>query len=99
MGYTVSMWPRSRTGLAAARAGKVHLQVIAEILDAMEFCMAADFLEAAGQKGAQLVHCRFVVAGGFDFYQLADGFGDGVFSLGKEAQSIGGFAGDGLGPR
>ena len=49
--------------LAAARAGKVHLQVVAEILNAMEFGMTADFLEAAGQKRAQLVHCRFVVAG------------------------------------
>ncbi len=63
MGYTVSMWPSSSTRLAAARAGEVHLQVVAEVRDAMEFCMAADFLEAAGQKGAQLVHCRFVVAG------------------------------------
>ena len=93
MGYTVSMWPSSRTGLPLRAPAEVHLQVIAEILDAMEFCVAADFLEAAGQKRAQLVHCRFVVAGGFDFHQLADGFGDGVFSLGKETQSIGGFAG------
>jgi hypothetical protein len=51
----------------------------------MEFCVAADFLEAAGQKCAQLIHRRFVVAGGFDFYQLADGFRDGVFPLGEKA--------------
>ena len=64
----------------------------------MEFRMAADFFEASGQKRAQLVHCRLVIAGGFDFYQLADGFGDGVFALGKEAQAIRGFGGDGLRP-
>ena len=45
------------------RPGKVHLQVVAEILNAMEFGMTADFLEAPGQKRAQLVHGRFVVAG------------------------------------
>ncbi len=78
---------------------EVHLQVIAEVRDAVEFCVPADFLEAASQKGAQLVHCRFVVAGGLDFYQLADGFCDGVFPLGKETEAIRGFAGGGLGPR
>jgi hypothetical protein len=31
---------------------KVYLQVVAEILNAMEFGMAADFLEASGQKRA-----------------------------------------------
>ncbi len=79
-------------------AGKVHLQMVAAVRHAMEFCVAADFFEAAGQKRAQLVHCRFVIAGGLDFYQLADGFGDGIFPLGKVAQAVRGFGGGGLRP-
>ena len=54
----------------------------------MKFGVAANFLEAPGQKRAQSVHGRFVVAGRFDFHQLADGFGDGVFSLSEETQPV-----------
>ena len=54
---------QQQDGLATAPAGKVHLQMVAEILDPMEFCMAADFLEAAGQERSQLVHGLLVVAG------------------------------------
>src|SRR5579862_1387243 len=67
--------------------------MVPEVLRAMEFRVAADLLEASGQESAQLVHCRFVVAGGFDLYQLADGFGDSVFALGKKTKSLGRFAG------
>ena len=83
--------------LAFAAPREVHLQVVAEVRDAMKFCVAADLLEASGQKSAQLIHRRFVVAGGFDLDQLADGFSDGIFSLGEVKQSVGGFGGDRLG--
>ena len=75
---------QKQDGLAAALGGEIHLQVVAKILSAMKLGVASQSFEAPRQKRAQAVDGLLVVAGRFDFHQLANGFGDRVFSVNKE---------------
>jgi len=60
------------------------LQVVAKILSAMKLGVTSQRFEAPRQELAQTVDGLLVVAGRFDFDQLANGFGDGVFSVSEE---------------
>lgn len=65
-------------GFAAGLAFEVDLEVIAEVGDAVEFGMSGECFEASGKHGGDLVARRLVVAGRFQFDQLANGIDDGI---------------------
>jgi hypothetical protein len=74
---------------ATAFAGKVDLQVIAEIVGAMKHGVAAKSLKTASQQRGEPVRRRLVVAGGFDLHQLADSLDYAFTPLLEIAQPLG----------
>jgi len=72
--------PKNEDGLAGS--GEVHLQVVAGVFLGMKSRSAADFPEFFRQMPAKSVECRLVVAGRFQFNQLAKAGDDPGFLRG-----------------
>jgi hypothetical protein len=62
-------------------SGEVHLQVIAEVGDAMKFCASAKRREFLSHEGAAAVDGLLVVTGRLDFHQATNGVNHLVPSL------------------
>jgi hypothetical protein len=62
-------------------ARKINLQIVGELFGAMNACASAKGLEAPGEQGAHTIAGQFVVAGGFNLDELADGFDEGLLPI------------------
>ena len=97
-GYTVSMWPSSRTGLPPRAPAKSTCRWSPKSWTRWNFAWPPIFSKRPARRAPSRSTACLLSLGDLDFYQLADGLGDRVFSLGKETQPIRNFAG-GLGLR
>ncbi len=70
-------------------AGKVDLNAVRIVVGLVDAGVAAHGLEASGEEGAHAIGSRLVVAGGFDFYELADRLDDLFLARFKVAQALG----------
>src|SRR5271154_1514230 len=78
--------PQEQHGLGGL-AAEVYLQMVAEVLRVVEANLSSQFGEFAGYELGNVVGGGFVVAGRFDFYQLADGRDDGAATVGEIGQA------------
>src|SRR5438309_7394646 len=84
--------PQQQHRLSAALPPEIHLQVISEILRAMEFCVPSQTLIPSSEHRTETVHGLFVVAGRFDLHQLADSLSNFILPLGEISQAFRHFA-------
>ena len=67
---------RLAIGRFARGRGEVDLQTVAEVVAAMEMGASAQGFELGREEGGNAVDCWLVVAGGFDFDEIANGVDD-----------------------
>ena len=73
---------------AVRRTAEVDLQAVAKIIAAMELSSPTKRFELGREETGNAVDCFFVVAGGFDLDQFADGLHNLVLTLREIEQSL-----------
>src|SRR5581483_10107227 len=74
-------------GLGRTFAGKINLQMIAKFCGLMKLRMSAETFEATGQERTQAIDGLLVIAGRFDFDQLANGLDHLLAALFEKLQA------------
>ena len=78
-----------QNGLELFAAGEIDLEAVGVVVGVVDAGVSADGFEASGEEGAHAVGGGLVVAGRFDFDELADGLDDLFLARFEVAQALG----------